>query len=203
MEVLRRKKFLSHTRDRLSLLQPATDGTDDAKKAADAKTISAYRLLVSTVSLEATALEALNDRSKLPALHIMQGPGLVRHAGPHGGFGSLGDTVEYYPVLIRGTVKGPSPEDPPGSGVIPAKDDQMLDLMFAVERLLVGTDITEMGDEEFQRQRFGGFLGIAGVEDVALGMSLQPRLREDWGTPWSIIEFHYLITHVFRKGEVV
>ena len=117
----------------------------------------------------------------------MQGAVGAIDEGPTDDGGDLGDIVEVFPVLLRCTVKGPTPSEDPNK--IERKSFQAIRLRHAVESVLVS--------------RVGNVLGVDGIEDTMLSTFTLPQVRENWGSPWLAIEFNYNIIHSYRKGEPV
>ena len=173
MGELRRIAFLKAAHRRLLLLQQ--DPND-------------FGVVVPTVAFDAQHLEELDERSRLPSIHIMQGIDGVIEEGPTDKGGDLGDIVETFPILLRCTVKGPTPGEDPKK--IERKSFQAIRLRHGVESVLVG----HCGNN---------VLGVPGICNLMLTSFSLPQVTENWGSPWLHIEFTYHIIHTYRKGEPV
>ena len=172
---LRRIEFLSAVHRRLQMLS-----TDP----------NAFGIVVPTVAFDAQHLEELDERSRLPAIHVMQGSVGAIDEGPTPEGGDLGDIVEVFPVLLRCTVKGPTPAEEALDPPIEKKSFQAIRLRHGVEKVLVGRPGQDV-------------LGVPGIIDTRLSTFSLPQVRENWGSPWLAIEFNYHILHAYRKGEPV
>ena len=172
---LRRIEFLSAVHSRLKMLSKP-DSKDK------------FGIFVPTVAFDAQHLEELDERSRLPSIHVMQGSVGAIDEGPTPEGGDLGDIVELFPVLLRCTVKGPTPAEDPER--IERKSFQAVRLRHGVEKVLVGRPGQNV-------------LGVPGIIDTSLSTFSLPQVRENWGSPWLAIEFNYLILHAYRKGEPV
>lgn len=173
MEDLRRIAFLSSVHRRLLLL---TEDPND------------FGIVVPTVAFDAQHLEELDERARLPSIHVMQGSVGAIDEGPTPDGGDLGDIVEIFPVLLRCTVKGPTPGE--DEKLIEKKSFQAIRLRHGVEKVLVGRPGQNV-------------LGVPGIVDTSLTTFALPQVRENWGSPWLAIEFNYHIIHTYRKGEPV
>lgn len=173
MAELRRIDFLKAVHRRLLML--SEDPND-------------FGIVVPTVAFDAQHLEELDDRSRLPSIHIMQGSEGLIEEGPTVAGGDLGDIVEMYPILLRCTVKGPAPSE--DSRLIERKSFQAIRLRHGIESVLVGRSGMDV-------------LGVPGILDAVLSEFSLPQVLENWGSPWLAIEFSYYIRHVYRKGEPV
>ena len=173
MEDLRRIEFMKAVHLRLLLL---SDNPND------------FGIVVPTVAFDAQHLEELDERSRLPSIHIMQGSVGEIDEGPTPDLGDLGDIVEVFPVLLRCTVKGPTHDEDPE--LIEKKSFQAIRLRHGVEKVLVGRPGQNV-------------LGVSGIVDTSLKTFALPQVRENWGSPWLEIEFNYHIIHTYRKGEPV
>ena len=147
-----------------------------------------FGIVVPTVAFDAQHLEELDERSRLPSIHIMQGSVGTIDEGPTAAGGDLGDIVEIFPVVLRCTVKGPVPGE--DENVIERKSFQAIRLRHGVEKVLVGRPGQNV-------------LGVPGIIDTSLTTFALPQVRENWGSPWLAIEFNYHIIHTYRKGEPV
>ena len=170
---LRRIEFMKAVYQRLLLL---TNDPND------------FGIVVPTVAFDAQHLEELDERSRLPSIHVMQGSVGAIDEGPTPDGGDLGDIVEIFPVLLRCTVKGPAPDE--DEKLIERKSFQAIRLRHGVEKVLVGRPGQNV-------------LGVPGIVDTSLTTFLLPQVRENWGSPWLAIEFNYHIIHTYRKGEPV
>lgn len=170
---LRRIEFMKAVHLRLLLL---TDNPND------------FGIVVPTVAFDAQHLEELDERSRLPSIHIMQGSVGAIDEGPTPEAGDLGDIVEVFPVLLRCTVKGPAPDE--DEKLIERKSFQAIRLRHGIEKVLVGRPGQNV-------------LGVPGIVDTSLTTFALPQVRENWGSPWLAIEFSYHIIHTYRKGEPV
>lgn len=170
---LRRIEFMKAVHQRLLLL---TDDPND------------FGIVVPTVAFDAQHLEELDERSRLPSIHVMQGSVGAIEEGPTPDGGDLGDIVEIFPVLLRCTVKGPTPGE--DEKLIEKKSFQAIRLRHGVEKVLVGRPGQNV-------------LGVPGIVDTSLTTFALPQVRENWGSPWLAIEFTYHIIHTYRKGEPV
>lgn len=147
-----------------------------------------FGIVVPTVAFDAQHLEELDERSRLPSIHIMQGSVGAIDKGPTDEGGDLGDIVEVFPVLLRCTVKGPTPDEDPN--LIERKSFQAIRLRHGIEKVLVGRPGQDV-------------LGVPGIVDTMLTTFSLPQVKENWGSPWLAIEFNYHIIHTYRKGEPV
>ena len=170
---LRRIEFMKAVHLRLLLL---SDDPND------------FGIVVPTVAFDAQHLEELDERSRLPSIHIMQGSVGAIDDGPTPDAGELGDIVEIFPVLLRCTVKGPIPGE--DEKLIEKKSFQAIRLRHGVEKVLVARPGRNV-------------LGVPGIVDTSLTTFSLPQVRENWGSPWLAIEFNYHIIHTYRKGEPV
>ena len=170
---LRRIEFLNAVHRRLLLLSANPND---------------FGIVVPTVAFDAQHLEELDERSRLPSIHIMQGSVGAIDEGPTPEGGDLGDIVEVFPILLRCTVKGPTPAEDPNK--IERKSFQAIRLRHGVEKVLVGRPGQNV-------------LGVPGIMDTMLTTFSLPQVRENWGSPWLAIEFNYHIIHTYRKGEPV
>ena len=170
---LRRIEFLNAVHNRLLLLSANPND---------------FGIVVPTVAFDAQHLEELDERSRLPSIHIMQGSVGAIDEGPTPEGGDLGDIVEVFPILLRCTVKGPTPAEDPNK--IERKSFQAIRLRHAVESVLVSRPGNNV-------------LGVPGIMDTMLTTFSLPQVRENWGSPWLAIEFNYHIIHTYRKGEPV
>ena len=143
---------------------------------------NAYGFVVKTVALDAEHYENLEDRSRLPAVHIMHGMrGTKREAGQaQGRHAMLNEVTEVMPILIRGTVMGPQA----GESSIDTKSVQILRLHAAIERVL-SRDVLD---------------GMPGVDKTYFEDFSFPGVRESWGSSFAIIEFNLYIIHTYEGG---
>lgn len=170
---LRRIEFMKAVH--LRLLQLTEDPND-------------FGIVVPTVAFDAQHLEELDERARLPSIHVMQGSVGTVQEGPTPEAGDLGDIVEVFPVTLRCTVKGPTPGE--DEKLIEKKSFQAIRLRHGVEKVLVGRPGQNV-------------LGVPGIVDTTLTTFALPQVRENWGSPWLAIEFNYHIIHTYRKGEPV
>lgn len=147
-----------------------------------------FGIVVPTVAFDAQHLEELDERSRLPSIHIMQGSVGAIDEGPTPDTGDLGDIVEVFPVLLRCTVKGPTHGE--DEKLIEKKSFQAIRLRHGIEKVLVARPGRNV-------------LGVPGIVDTSLTTFSLPQVRENWGSPWLAIEFNYHIIHTYRKGEPV
>lgn len=147
-----------------------------------------FGIVVPTVAFDAQYLEEIDERERLPSIHITQGPAGVINEGPTDDGGDLGDIVEVFPVLLRCAVKGPTHSEDPKE--IDRKSFQAIQLRHGVESVLVGRSGVDV-------------LGVEGILRTMLTTFTLPQVRENWGSPWLAIEFNYHIIHSYRRGEPV
>lgn len=183
-EDLRRIQFLNEVRRCLESLKVNND----------------YGIIVRTVAFDSEHLEQLNERSRLPAIHIMHGAMVTIDEGPtETQIGDLGDIVEVFPVLLRCTVKGPEPgenEKLSENEKIEKKSFQAIKLRHAVEKVLVGLP-GQYVLRIIEENKNGG------IVDTKLTSFSLPKVQENWGSPWLEIEMNYEIIHTYRKGRPV
>lgn len=172
MAVTRREMYLDEVKTQLEMLK------DEDNE---------YGFHVPTVEMDAEMFEYLDERDRLPAIHIMQGARGTKHM-PGQGEGrsaTLSEVTEVFPILIRGTVKGFDPKtDSDSDKEIPTKSIQAVRLHYAIESVL---------DR-------GTFEGLPGVYQSFLEEFSHPGVRERWGSPHAILEFNFYILHTY-SGE--
>ena len=173
MPVTRRELFLDEVKSQLELLK---ENPND------------YGIIVPTVALDAEMFEYLDERNKLPAIHIMLGSRGTKQKpgqGEAGKYETLSEVGEVFPILIRGTVKGFDPKtDSDSDKTIETKSIQAVRLHYAIETVL-SRDV---------------FVGIPGVRDAFLEEFSHPGVRERWGSPHAILEFNFYIIHTYEGG---
>ena len=139
---------------------------------------SEFPFLVKTVQRRYVHWTTLDQQGAVPALLLNYGDNRRKFkGGENAAYASLGEVEEYLPFALTAVVKE-SPETPK------PLTDQISDLIYTVERLINGSKD----------------LGIEGVcnTEVESDRSSEGEISALQGTPFEVIKFRIVVTHIYR-----
>ena len=144
---------------------------------------SEFPLQVKTVQKRYVHWTTLDQQGAIPALLLNYGDNRrKRKGGPTAEHASLGETEEYFPIALTAVLKE-SPETPKPI------TDQISDTIYTVERLINGSpdlDIDGVVDTEVEGDR-----------------SSEGAISALQGTPFEVIKFRIIVTHIYRSNTSV
>ena len=144
---------------------------------------SEFPLQVKTVQKRYIHWTTLEGQGAIPALLLNYGDNRrKRKGGSTAEHASLGETEEYLPFALTAVLKE-SPETPKPI------TDQMSDTIYTVERLINGSpdlDIDGVVDTEVEGDR-----------------SSEGAISALEGTPFEVIKFRIIVTHIYRSNTSV
>ena len=144
---------------------------------------SEFPLQVKTVQKRYVHWTTLDQQGAIPALLLNYGDNRrKRKGGPTAEHASLGETEEYFPLALTAVLKE-SPETPKPI------TDQISDTIYTVERLINGSpdlDIDGVVDTEVEGDR-----------------SSEGAISALQGTPFEVIKFRIIVTHIYRSNTSV
>ena len=144
---------------------------------------SEFPLQVKTVQKRYVHWTTLDQQGALPALLLNYDEVLrKRDGGANTDFASLGETEEYLPIALDAVLKE-SPVTPK------ALTDQVSDSVYTVERLINGTQ--DLDVEGVYRTR---------VQEVHTSAG---RISALEGTPFEVIRFRIIVTHIYPSNTSV
>ena len=144
---------------------------------------SEFPLQVKTVQKRYVHWTTLDQQGAIPALLLNYGDNRrKRKGGPTAEHASLGETEEYFPLALTAVLKE-SPDTPKPI------TDQISDTIYTVERLINGSpdlDIDGVVDTEVEGDR-----------------SSEGAISALQGTPFEVIKFRIIVTHIYRSNTSV
>ena len=144
---------------------------------------SEFPLQVKTVQKRYIHWTVLDQQKAIPALLLNYGDGRrKRKGGPTAEHASLGETEEYLPFALTAVLKE-SPETPKPI------TDQISDTIYTVERLINGSPDLDID-------------GVVGTE-VEGDRSSEGAISALQGTPFEVIKFRIIVTHIYRSNTSV
>ena len=144
---------------------------------------SEFPVRVKTVQKRYVHWTVLDQQKAIPALLLNYGDGRRKlNGGENTKYASLGETEEYLPFALTAVLKE-SLETPR------AITDQISDTIYTVERLINGTPD----------------LDVEGVVDtfVESDRSSEGAISAMEGTPFEVIKFRIIVTHIYRSNTSV
>lgn len=149
------------------------------------KAPSEFPLRVKTVQKRYVHWTALDRQGAIPALLLNYGDGRQkRQGGTSARHASLGETEEDFPIALTAVLK----EDVNASPAYPITD-QVSDTIYTIERLINGSQ--DLNIE-----------GVAHVE-VASDRSSEGAISALEGTPFEVVKFRIIVTHIYRSNTSV
>ena len=139
-------------------------------------------LRVETVQKRFIHWTALDSQGAIPAILLNYGDNRQKRQGGSGSSASLGETEERLPFALTVVLKE--------SAATPAPmTDQISDAIYSIERLINGA----------------ADLGIDGVRSVEVDgdRSSEGAISALEGTPFEVIKFRIVVTHVYRSNTAV
>ena len=159
------------------LFEPLREDSDDPYD------VSEFPLQVKTVQKRYVHWTVLDQQKAIPAMLLSYDEVLrKRDGGANTEFAALGETEEYLPVVLDVVLKE-SPETPK------ALTDQISDTIYTVERLINGTP--DLGIEGVYRTR---------VQEVHTSAG---RISALQGTPFEVVRFRIIVTHIYPGNSSV
>ena len=144
---------------------------------------SAFPLHVKTVQKRYVHWTTLDGQGVIPSLLLNYGDGRrKRKGGENAEYASLGETEEYLPFALTAVLK----ESPVTPKPI---TDQISDTIYTIERLINGSK--DLGVD-----------GVANTE-VEGDRSSEGAISALEGTPFEVIKFRIIVTHVYRTTTAV
>ena len=144
---------------------------------------SEFPLQVKTVQKRYVHWTTLDQQGAIPALLLNYGDNRrKRKGGPTAEHASLGETEEYLPFALTAVLKESSETPKPIT-------DQISDTIYTVERLINGSpdlDIDGVVDTEVEGDR-----------------SSEGAISALEGTPFEVIKFRIIVTHIYRSNTSV
>lgn len=144
---------------------------------------SLFPLPVKTVQKRYIHWTALDQQDAIPALLLNYGDNRhKRKGGTNAAYAALGETEEYLPFALTVVLKE--------SQIMPRPiTDQVSDAIYTIEKLMNGASD----------------LGIEGVREVSVegDRSSEGAISALEGTPFEVIKFRIVVTHVYRSNTSV
>ena len=144
---------------------------------------SEFPLQVKTVQKRYTHWTTLDQQGAVPSLLLNYGNNRrKRKGGANAAHAALGETEEYLPFALLGVLKE-SPETPKPI------TDQISDMIYTVEKLINGTKD----------------LGVDGVRDTEVegDQNSEGAISALKNTPFEVIKFRIIVTHIYRSNTSV
>ena len=174
MEKHRRAQIIDALFD---LFEPLREDSDDPYD------VSEFPLQVKTVQKRYVHWTVLDQQKAIPSMLLSYDEVLRnREGGAAAEFAALGETEEYLPVVLDVVLKE-SPETPK------AITDQVSDAIYTVERLINGTP--DLDVEGVHKTRIAEVHTSAG------------RISALQGTPFEVLRFRIIVTHIYRSNTSV
>lgn len=149
----------------------------------DLKGPSAFPVQVKTVQKRYIHWTTLDQQNAIPALLLNYGDNRRKHkGGTNAEYASLGEVEEYLPFALTAVVKE-SPATPK------PLTEQISDMIYTIERLINGSKD----------------LGVDGVcnTEVESDRSSEGAISALEGTPFEVIKFRIIVTHIYRAAVAV
>ena len=144
---------------------------------------SEFPVQVKTVQKRYVHWTTLDQQGAIPALLLNYGRGLRKlEGGQNTRYAALGETEEHLPFALMAVMKE-SPETPKPI------TDQVSDMHYTVERLLNGSPDLDVD---------GVVRAKVETEDTSEG-----AISALQGTPFELIKFRIIVTHIYRSGGSV
>lgn len=144
---------------------------------------SGFPVQVKTVQRRFIHWTTLDQQGAIPSLLLSYGDGRrKRRGGENAKYASLGETEEYLPFALIAVLKETSETSKPIT-------DQVSDMIYAVEKLVNGSRD----------------LGVEGVlnTEVLGDNSSAGEISALEGTPFEVVPFLIIVTHVYRSTTAV
>ena len=159
------------------LFEPLREDSDDPYD------VSEFPLQVKTVQKRYVHWTVLDQQKAIPALLLNYGDGRRKlDGGENTKYASLGETEEYLPFALTAVLKE-SPETPKPI------TDQISDTIYTVERLINGSPDLDID-------------GVVNTE-VEGDRSSEGAISALQGTPFEVIKFRIIVTHIYRSNTSV
>ena len=159
------------------LFEPLREDSDDPYD------VSEFPLQVKTVQKRYVHWTVLDQQKAIPALLLNYGDGRRKlDGGENTKYASLGETEEYLPFALTAVLKE-SPETPKPI------TDQISDTIYTVEWLINGSPDLDID-------------GVVNTE-VEGDRSSEGAISALQGTPFEVIKFRIIVTHIYRSNTSV
>lgn len=144
---------------------------------------SEFPVLVKTVQKRYVHWTTLDQQGAVPALLLTYGDNRRKYkGGEQAAYASLGEVEEYLPFALTAVMKE--------SEVTPKPiTDQISDMIYTIERLINGSKD----------------LGVDGVvnTEVESDRNSEGAISALQGTPFEVVKFRVIVTHIYRATSAV